>query len=218
MAITTINGTINHTNEDAEARVAELGFPMSVLRPTIETWIAGMRSGTPFHAANYAGTEAYHQSLAELRIQGHVLGLEPLSRDGVELCFCLETRVAVVVAQGNARTGDTENLQLKPTTKYKRGPRSCEVLSAQLDMFQGEAKTEASDHEVWILLFHMAHDGETRVELSRPSVIDEESGTILNWHERIFLGAFPSGAGMLQPIPTDLAPNADVVVPIRKRG
>lgn len=216
MPIITVNNTTNHTEQAADARVAELGFPMSVLRPTIETWIAGRNSGTPFHAANYPGTEAYHQSLAELRIQGQPIGLEPRTRDGVELCVCNETRVGVVVSLGNARTGDIENLQLKPSTKYPRGPRSREVLTVQTSLFPVDAQATCEE-EVWILLFLMTDEGETRVELSLPSVIDDE-GTIVNWRERILLGCYPSGSGSRRPLVRDLEPTADVVVPMKKRG
>ena len=47
--------TINRTNQiDAVARCAEIGFPVDVLTPTIEVWIAGKNSATPLHAENCA--------------------------------------------------------------------------------------------------------------------------------------------------------------------
>ncbi len=210
---------------DAATRAAEIGFPLDVLIPTIEVWIAGKNSGTDLHAENYAGTIAYHEALKTLREEGLRHGLEKLSRKGVQLCVCAKTRVAVVIAQGDSRTGDTKNLHIKPSTKYPRGPMSCSVLEAQLSLFPGEPSAKESPYEVWLLLLHMTPSGETLAELSHPSVIDikesedgTESGTILDWHERIFFGTFKSGPRITLPLPSDLSPTADVVVPVKKRA
>lgn len=70
---------------DAANRVAELGFPIDVLTPTVEVWTAGKNSGTEFHAENYAGTIAYHEAIKTLRQEGVRYGLEKLRRKGVEL-------------------------------------------------------------------------------------------------------------------------------------
>jgi hypothetical protein len=52
-----------------------------------------------------------------------------------------------------------------------------------------------------------------------PSIINEESGQILDWHERIFLGTFRGDEPLAATIPpTDLTPTGDVVVPVKKRG
>lgn len=71
----------------------------------------------------------------------------------------------------------------------------------------------------------MTPAGETFAELSRPSVIDiktdeegNETGTILDWHERIFLGTFNDGPKVTMPLPADLTPTSDVVVPVKKRA
>ena len=206
---------------DAGTRASELGFPMAVLTPTIQTWIAGMNSGTDLHAENYAGTIAYHSALYVLRLEGLRFDLEKASRSNVQLCVCAKTRVAVVITQGDCRTGDMENLHLKPSTKYPRGPKSCEVLEAQLSLFPKLNEEKSSEHEVWVLLLHMLGNGDTRAELSRPSVISippgSDTGTILDWHERIFLGTFPA-TPLVSAIPGDLTPTEMVDVPLKKRG
>src|SRR5256885_5918912 len=117
--------TINRTNPtEAAARTAEIGFPMDVLTPAIDVWVAGMNSGTPLHAENYAGTIAWHEAVRTIREEALRHGLEQLSRDGVQPCVSQELRTAVVIAQGDSRTGDVHNLHIKPSTKYPRGPVS----------------------------------------------------------------------------------------------
>lgn len=213
---------------DVAARVAELGFPLEVLRRTIDVWIAGMNSGTPFHAENYPGTIAYHESLATLRLEGQRVGLEKLSREGVQLCLCPSTKIAVVISQGDGRTGDVDNLHIKPSTKYKRGRGSRSLLKAQpsLPGFDeaGDAK-EVEPYDVWLLLLRMTPTGDAVGELSWPSVIDvklnskgEERCTILDWHERIFLGTFTAGPRDSKSLSSDLAPTGDVEVPVKKRA
>ncbi len=199
-------------------RLAELGFPLDILEPTIEVWIAGKNSGTPLHASNYAGTIAYHHAVPMLRLEGMRYGLQPLERKGVQLCVSPETRVAVVITQGDARTGDIENLHLKPSTKYPRGPMSCAVLTAQTSLFpEGTPEADPDPYEVWTLLLHMSYSGETHAELSLPAIIDEETGTILDWYERIFLGSFKNEA-QLALVPSDLTPSADVDIPVKRRS
>lgn len=218
--------TISWTNPtEVAARVAEMGFPLEVLRRTIDTWIAGMNSGTPYHAKNYPGQIAYHESLATLRLEGHPFGLQGLTREGVELCLCPTTNVAVVVSQGDGRTGDIGNLHLKPSTKYKRGRGSRALLQAQpsLPGFDDEGDpTSFEPYDVWILLLRLTPDGDTVAELSWPSVIDvkcnakgEERCTILDWHERIFLGSFSGGPGV--GLTNDLVPTGGFEVPVMKR-
>jgi len=211
---------------DVAARLAEIGFPLDVLATTIDVWIAGMNAGTPFHAENYPGTIAYHEALATLRIEGKAHGLEKLSRDGVQLCLCPATKIAVVICQGDGRTGDIDNIDVKPTTKYKRGRGSRELLEAQLSLFaEDTASTDKDPYDVWILLLRMTPAGEAIAELAWPSVIDvkvnakgEERGTILDWHERIMLGTFNAGPRDARSLPGDLSPTGDVVVPVKKRG
>lgn len=213
---------------DVVARAAELGFPFEILRRTIEVWIAGMNSGTPFHAENYPGTMAYHESLATLRLEGQRFGLEKLSREGVQLCLCPATKIAVVISQGDGRTGDVDNLQIKPSTKYKRGRGSRSLLEAQpfLPGFDEAADSEEVEpYDVWILLLRMTPTGDTVAELSWPSVIDvklnskgEERCTILDWYERIFLGTFAAGPRDSKSLASDLAPTGDVEVPVKKRA
>jgi len=206
--------------------VAELGFPFEVLNRTIDVWLAGMNSGTPFHAENYPGTIAYHESLATLRIEGQPYGLEKLSRDGVQLCHCPATKIAVVICQGDGRTGDIDNIHLKPSTKYKRGRGSRALLEAQPSLFPEEpAAVDEDPYDVWILLLRMTPAGDAIAELSWPSVIDvkgnakgEERGTILDWHERVFLGSFSAGPRDAKSILSDLSPTGDVEVPVKKRG
>lgn len=201
---------------DVNARLEEIGFPRSVIDETRDVWTAAMNSGTPFHAKSYPGTLGYHEGVATLRMEGQSYGLEGLNREGVELCVNPTTRNAVVIVQGDARTGDIDNLHLKPSTKYPRGEVSRDVLIAQLLLFPEEKKTNVDPYDVWVLLLYKIGD-ETRAELSRPRFIDD-NGTILDWHERIFLGA-QRGSGM----PTsasgsnDLAPTGDVVVPVKAR-
>ncbi len=215
--------TINWTNTDeAAARAAEIGFPFEVLLPTIETWIAFMNSGTELHADNYAGLIAWHESIRMLRLEGRQFALEKLARSNVELCFCPRTSVAVMIVQGDARTGDASKLNVKPRTKYPRGPMSCDVLDAQMSMFPEERAVAAE--QAWVLLLHMTALGETRAELSRPSVIHRaiardgsETGIITDWNERIFLGTFERGR-LTSAIPTDLSPTDAVVVPLKKRA
>lgn len=212
--------TINRTNPiDAATRCLDIGFPMDVLTPTIDVWIAGMNSGTPLHAESYAGTIAWHESVRTVREEGIRHGLEPLSRDGVQLCVNHDKRTAVVIAQGDPRTGDIDNLHLKPSTKYPRGPVSRAVLNAQMSLFPDEGKEASTDpFEVWLLMMHMTAAGDTRAELSLPSLITDE-GAIVDWQERIFLGTFrgnslPGSAS----IPADLSPTGDVAITVKKRG
>ncbi len=214
---------------DVAARTAQLGFPLEVLTRTIDVWIAGMNSGTPFHAENYAGTIAYHESLATLRLEGKLVGLEKLSRDGVQLCLCPGTKVAVVIAQGDARTGDLENLHLKPSTKYKKGSGSRALLATQpyLPGFQVETESASAEepYDVWLLLLRMTGGGDTVAELSWPSEIHvkrnskgEERCTIVDWHERILLGSFPNDPQGQKALPSDLAPTSEVEVSVKKRA
>lgn len=216
MSIHTIN-LIDPT--EAAERCAEIGFPADVLTPTIDVWIAGVNSQTPLHPESYGGTIAWHEGVRTIREEGVRHGLEPLSREGVQLCVNHATRTALVIAQGDSRTGDIENITLMPTTKYPRGPVSRAVLNAQLSLFPDECKKGKTDpFEVWILLLHMTAQGETRAELSLPSLINDE-GIILDWCERIFLGAFRGnqllGRGSL---PADLSPTADVIIAVKRRG
>lgn len=200
-------------------RAAAIGFPLDVLRPTIEVWIAGMNSGTPLHANNFPGTIAWHQAIPTLRLEGLRYGLQPVERKGVQLCVCSQTQAAVVITQGDSRTGDTENLHLKPSTKYPRGPMSCAVLTAQTSLFPEESLEANTDpYDVWILLLHMTPTGQTRAELSLPAIIDEESGTILDWHERIFLGTFDGQMSSAALSGADLSPTHEIDVPVRKRS
>jgi hypothetical protein len=210
------------------SRVEVLGFPHKVLVRTIETWLAAINSGTPFHAENYAGTLAYHESLAMLRIEGQPFGLEKLSIDGVQLCLCPATNIAVIIAQGDGRTGDVENAHIPPSTKYKRGPATRNLVMAQ-PMLPGfdEAgdRTDVERYDVWILLLRMTPDGEAIAELSWPALMtvtknskDAERCTIIAWHERIILGTFGGGTGDTKSLPDDLAPTGDVEVPVKKRG
>lgn len=223
------NKTVTWTKlADVAARVAELGFPLEVLLHTIDVWIAGMNSGTPFHAENYPGTLAYHESLATLRLEGQPFGLEKLSREGVQLCLCSATKIAVVISQGDGRTGDVDNLHIKPSTKYKRGRGSRTLFEAQpfLPGFDDAGDpTDVEPYDVWILLLRMTPTGETVAELSWPAVIDvkvnskgEERCTILDWHERILLGTFSAGPRDTKSLPDDFAPTGDVDVPVKKRG
>lgn len=212
--------TRNWTDADAAQRAADIGFPLDVLNPTVHVWIAGMNSGSPLHAVNYPGTMAWHQAIPTLRLEGLRFGLEAVRRKGVELCVCAATRVGVVIAQGDGRTGDTENLHIKPTTKYPRGPVSSAVLKAQLSLFPDTEDDDSDDepYEVWILMMHKTPTGETKAELSRPRTIDE-SGTILDWHERIFIGTFPEDVPDAARLPKpDLTPTGDIVVPVKKRS
>lgn len=215
-----------HKPPDVAARVAELGFPLDVLTRAIHVWIAGMNSGTPFHAENYPGTIAYHESLATLRMAGQPHGLEKLSRDGVQLCLCPATKIAVVICQGDGRTGDIDNVDVKPSTKYKRGPGSRALLESQLQLFAEEAEAVDEDpYDVWILLVRMTPVGDAVAELSWPSVIDvkknskgEERGIIVNWYERIFLGNIAAGPRDTMSLPLDLTPTGEVEVPLKKRA
>lgn len=212
--------TINRTNPtEVAARTAEIGFRTDVLIPAIDVWIAGMNSGTPLHAENYAGTIAWHEAVRTIREEGLRYGLQRLSRDNVQLCVNHTTRTAVVIVQGDARTGDVDNLHIKPSTKYPRGPVSRAVLNAQLSLFPEEGKKARTDpFEVWILLVHMTPQGETRAELSLPSVITED-GVILDWYERIFLGTFRGNELPARgSLPADLSPTEDVVIALKKRG
>lgn len=101
---------------------------------------------------------------------------------------------------------------------------SCSVLDAQLSLFPGERSAKSDPYEVWLLLVHMTPEGDTLAELSRPSVIDikiaedgTETGTILDWHERIFLGSF-NGPKLFMPLPEDLTPTSDIDIPVKKRA
>lgn len=219
--------TINWTDPSkAAVRAAEIGFPFAVLTPTIDVWTAGMNSATEYHAENYAGTIAWHEAVKTVRMEGRDFELEKLSRDGVQLCYCAKTKVALMIAQGDARTGDRENLHLKPSTKYPRGPISCAVLEAQLTLFAQNAPVETAEYEVWILMLYLTPDGVTRAELSWPSVIakkvsagGDESGTIVDWRERIFIDTSgPGPTGARRAIPSDLAPTGAVDVPLKKRA
>jgi hypothetical protein len=212
--------TINRTDPtEVAARCAELGFALDVLTPTIDVWIAGMNSGTPLHAENFAGTIAWHEAVRTIREEGLRHGLERLSREGVQLCVNHTTRTAVVIAQGDARTGDVDNLHIKPSTKYPRGPVSRAVLSAQLSLFPEVGKNAKTDpFEVRILLLHMPLEGDTRAELSLPSLINDD-GAILDWHERIFLGSFRGNDLPVRgSLPTDLSPTENVVIALKKRS
>lgn len=212
--------TVNHTDPTSIAtRLAELGFPMEVLTPTIDVWIAARNSATPFHAASFGGTYAYHEGVRTLREEGLPHGLEQLTRDGVELCVNHTKRTAVVIVTGDARTGDADNLHIQPSTKYPRGPVSMAVLTAQLSLFPIEGKKARTDpFDVWVLLLHMHPDGDTRVELSLPGVINDE-GVILSWEERIFLGTFRGNTIPAKAdAPLDLTPTENVAITVKKRS
>ena len=212
--------TVNHTNPlDIASRLAELGFPLDVLTAAIDVWIAGKNSGTPYHAASFAGTIAYHEAVRVLREEGQRYGLEQLTRENVELCVNHTQRTAVVIVQGDARTGDIDNLHIQPSTKYPRGPVSAAVLTAQMPLFpELGKKTRTDPFEVWVLLPHMALDGDTRAELSLPAVISED-GVILSWQERIFLGTFRGNSLPGEGVgPIDLTPTENVNITVKKRG
>jgi hypothetical protein len=210
------------------ARLLELGFPRDVIDAAIGVWLAARNSGTPFHSASYEGTSAYHEGVASLRIEGHPHGLVKHTRNGVELCLCPVTGVAVMLAPGDQWTGDAENPHRKPTTKYKRGPGSQELLTnPQLTMFlPAEEKIEKVKYHVWILLLRPTAEG-VAAELSLPAEMGSEktragkikkTGTITDWHERIFLGTYLTGPRSDQSSRhEDLTPTGEIDVPVKQR-
>lgn len=212
--------TVNITDlETAAARCAEIGFPIDALVATVDVWIAGKNAGTDLHAASFGGTIGWHEAVRTIREEGIPHGLDPLSRRGVELCVNYEKRTAVVIAQGDARTGDIEHLQIKPSTKYPRGPVSRAVLKAQMPLFSDEEQGPNIDSfDVWLLMMYMTPNGDTRAELSLPSLISD-AGEILDWHERIFLGTFSGNTiPRSEGVPTDLSPTEDIAITVKKRG
>lgn len=204
---------------DARARCAEVGFPIDALREAVDVWTAGKNSATEFHAASFGGTLGWHEALRTLREEGKPAGLDPKALQGVELTVCSEKQTAVMIAQGDGRTGDTKNLHIKPSTKYARGPGSRSLLRAQGELFPGEAEGASPNSlEIWVLLVHMTLEGETRAELSLPSLISD-AGDILDWHERIFLGEFsPNMVLHSDQVPDDLRPTEDITITVRKRS
>lgn len=222
--------TINWIEPDnIDHRLRALGFPREVLEAAIHVWMAARNSGTPFHASNYEGTVAFHEGIATLRQEGHQHGLVKDVQNGVELCLCPSTGVAVMLALGGRWTGDADNLERKPTTKYKRGPGSQELLTKQLTMFpvvNGQVKK--NDYSVWIFMLRMSGNGTVAAELSLPAVVanatsrktgkQKKTGVITDWYERVFLGTFSAGPrDKRSQVEDDLVPTAEIDVPVRPR-
>lgn len=175
------------TIEDVNARLLELGFPRHIIETTVEVWAGGVNSVTPLHPRNFGGLVGWGESVRTLREEGIPYGLEPHIEESVEMCICRASSVGVVIAQGNAATGDRLR---DPTTKYPRGPNSREVLTVQPMLpfmspafDQVEEQAQYSRFNIWLLLTHMS-GSEIRAELSLPRLIDAD-GVIQRWRERI---------------------------------
>jgi hypothetical protein len=194
---------------DVESRLTDRGFPLRLLDSTMRVWAGAMNIGTPLHPRNYAGFVAWAEAVRNLREEGISLGLEPQFDDGLEIAWNPVTRVGVVVSQGNSATGDPER---DPSTKYPRGPKSCEVLPAQKDLWLQDGV--AQGRELWILLVYRSGK-EVRSELSRAAVVSED-GHVTRWLERILPPAIEVDAPAASSL-EDLEPTGEIDVPIAPR-
>lgn len=181
--------------DDVDQRLASLSLAREPLIEAINSAHLYRARLTPNHPRTFFGLEMWGWAVAELRNLLRPYGYVRSDRSTYEFTIHKELDVAIVVASGDAGTGETISI---PTTRSPKGKNTVDAVeyNKQLDLFSElipasvEADSEEiTGHDTWLLLHHTDIERkQIRIELSRPSEISS-MGKIEGWSERLFIGA-----------------------------
>lgn len=165
-------------NTDVEARLAAIGVDRKRLLDVVRVGVSAGADATPFHAANAAGTLAYHLGTWALRDK-FVGGDWVLDRkNGIESIKNETTKVKIVFQNVDVAASDTK----KPKPRSNKGPGSEEACSANLFDIPLPEYAPRQDDEY--ALYYLMADERGAAELTRPVV---KNDTFSAYVERIYL-------------------------------
>lgn len=193
---------------EVDARLAQLGLNRDGLLKVRDLAMASAADATPFHAANAAGTFAYHYAIYGLR-DGFVGDIWDLARpNGVEVIRNIS--IKVMVGFSNVDIACKDEPGPKPRSEKGAGAERVGQMSLFAHLPQFAPKPEGA----WALYYLMV-DQDGAAELSLPVVKD---GTFIAYIERLWLsnGDDPGRGGLL--LSDDGDPNNFDPQVIRKAG
>lgn len=178
---------------DTAVRLAELKVSEAALREAVNQGHLQRTRLTPNHPRIFPGLEMWGWTVASLRNQLSQYGWYAEEKSNYPLTAHREHNFVIAVASGDSYVGNPIGI---PTTRSKKGKNTADAVehNSQIDMF-AELLPEPSDslnvliQDTWILLHYIDQvKKEIRIELSRPSGIDD-SGKIIAWSERVILSS-----------------------------
>ena len=187
------NSPIISENQDANARLVELGLSRELLFKASLRADAEAKLSTDLDAPTHAGTTRFSRTTRYLRE-----ALIPVGWDydnSRNYCRTIHPTGAfsVVVSSGDQGTGVVISGQ-SPSTRYPKGEVTVQAVETNMqlvlelgDEFEGPSQPTPTA-VVWYLLQRVTA-GEVFLELSLPTEI--ENGVISKWEERIVLGSVP---------------------------
>jgi hypothetical protein len=209
---------------DVHNRLDEMGLEQEALVNVVRQGYYAFIACTENDAPLYPGLAAWNQMVRALREYLLPKGWIRSNDNSFPLVINPSGTMAIAVSSSDELTGRQE---ASPSTKSSKGPRTIEVVAAnqeQLNLFghrpspiQAETTdANSSDNRMtWYLLFHRALD-EMRCELSLPLSMGND-GRIVDWQERIILGAIPTDPESLELTPP-APPQPDIDVAIKRRA
>lgn len=194
-----------HFDYHSTTRLAELGLQEGSLRNAVEWAISHLSYCTSLEPPQGPGMIVWSKAVRALREALLPSGWTPDNRNGYPTVVSPDGRLAIAVATGSSRTGQSGTPF--PTTKNPKGVLTEKAVIAnvagfrQLSLEDSDAETAEEPigveaRQTWVLLFDFDELVDLiSLELSMPKAIDK-SGFITSWSERILLKpiAFALGA------------------------
>lgn len=178
-------------SEGASRLLAGWGLRENLLRDPVrwayENHVAEVTADEPI---NSRGTTMYLRLTGELRRSLKPLGWTIDRSGNLEMTVHPEGHLAIVVANGDRDTGQSNR---QPCTVSRKGPRTKKALQDQLFDFEEIPRVIRNSRyrAVLVLLVHVDDiDHEVRCELSRPRTV-ADNGYIEEWTVRALLTAIP---------------------------
>lgn len=208
--------------DEVPRSIVELGMTVELLVDAVRRGQTYADFGTASYSPTYAGTIAYHETVAGLRESLGVLGWSLLDDENIARSVSPDGSVVITAVSGNERTGLREGEHAQ--TKRPRGKAGLRIVrrNAQLvlvDLLPPDDK-ELNDEPVnlgpmWYLLYYRDKD-KVRSELSLADGVTEK-GNLLHWRERLPLPEIdlnePSPESGQHPVGNE----PDVDVPVERR-
>jgi hypothetical protein len=198
---------------DVDARLADFNLDRDIIDDVRRAAVAARNSATPHHPPGHGGQMAFGDAVAVLRDALVGRGYRAVTEQNVSLCVHDGLGVAILIATGNAGTGDPTRT---PTVERARGPRWCEAVERnQLSLALLDAPflaTSGRRRRTWVLLLRQSGD-QMLAEFSLPRTV--EAGRPALWGERNILPALELGVEFPAEAASEPTPEIEIDIVAR---
>ena len=214
--------TVYMSSADVTTRLNALDLKREYLLDAIRFGATYAVECTRHDPSSLRGTSLWGKTIRKLRDILSLDGWKASDKDNLSLTVHPSKMCAIAVVSGNERTGISDKT---PATRYSRGRATREVVSSNRPSFSmlsadWAEQEAASTMQTWFLLHYWDYTAsEIRMELSLPAAMTAD-GFVVQWKERILLGAVGDGPVVARSVPDDsIDPNADAIdIPVLKKA